>query len=53
MIRIGCCIPGGSLMPEGVQSVPETPVRQIVAKCRYLLGIGYDCGISLRVVGVI
>ena len=43
MIRIGCCIPGGSLMPEGVQSVPETPVRQIVTKCRFLLGIGYDC----------
>ncbi len=43
MIQISCCIPGGSLMPEGVGSVPESPAAQIVAKCRYLLELGYDC----------
>lgn len=47
MIRFACCIPGGSLMPEGVASVPESPAVQIIEKCRYLLKIGYDnteCG---------
>ena len=43
MIRVSCCIPGGSLMPEGVAGVPEGPVGQIVSKCRYLLSVGYDC----------
>ena len=43
MIRLSCCIPGGSLMPEGEAAVPASPVSQIVAKCRYLLSLGYDC----------
>lgn len=43
MIQFSCCIPGGSLMPEGVASVPESPAEQIVLKCRYLLECGYDC----------
>lgn len=43
MIRFSCCIPGGSLMPEGVASVPDSPAEQIVLKCRYLLDCGYDC----------
>ncbi len=47
MVKFACCIPGGSLMPEGVSSVPESPVTQIIEKCRYLLKLGYDfteCG---------
>jgi len=47
MIRFSCCIPGGSLMPEGVASVPDAPAEQILQKCRYLLDCGYDfteCG---------
>ena len=43
MIKLSCCIPGGSLMPEGVAGVPDSPARQIVDKCRYLLSLGYDC----------
>lgn len=42
MIRFACCIPGGSLMPEGVSAVPDSPAAQIIEKCRYLLKIGYD-----------
>ena len=42
MIRFACCIPGGSLMPEGVASVPQSPAVQIIEKCRYLLSLGYD-----------
>ena len=47
MIKFGCCIPGGSLMPEGIADVPDSPAQQIVEKCRYLLEIGFDnteCG---------
>ena len=43
MIKLSCCIPGGSLMPEGIGGVPESPARQIVSNCRYLLDLGYDC----------
>ncbi len=43
MIQLSCCIPGGSLMPEGVAAVPESPAEQIILKCRYLLECGYDC----------
>ncbi len=43
MLKLSCCIPGGSLMPEGVAAVPQSNAEQIVTKCRYLLEIGYDC----------
>ncbi|MGN1409264.1 MAG: DUF6807 family protein [Eubacteriales bacterium] len=42
MIKFACCIPGGSLMPEGIAAVPKSPAEEIVEKCRYLLNIGYD-----------
>ena len=42
MIQFSCCIPGGSLMPEGVKEVPDSPAGQIVEKCRWLLSVGYD-----------
>ena len=42
MIRLSCCIPGGSLMPEGEGAVPQSPAEQIIEKCRYLLSLGYD-----------
>ncbi len=42
MIQFSCCIPGGSLMPEGVREVPDSPAGQIVEKCRYLLSVGFD-----------
>ncbi len=43
MIKLACCIPGGSLMPEGVAEIPKSPAENIIDKCRYLLSIGYDC----------
>ena len=42
MIQFSCCIPGGSLMPEGVREVPDSPAGQIVEKCRYLLSVGFN-----------
>ena len=47
MINLACCIPGGSLMPEGVAEVPKSPAENIIEKCRYVLSLGYDfteCG---------
>lgn len=47
MIKLACCIPGGSLMPEGVAEVPLSPAQNIIDKCRFLLSIGYEnceCG---------
>ncbi len=47
MIKIGCCIPGGSFMPEGVAEIPQSPAEQLIAKCRYVMDCGYDfteCG---------
>lgn len=47
MVKFACCIPGGSLMPEGIADIPESPAAEIVYKCRYLLSVGYDyteCG---------
>ena len=47
MIKLACCIPGGSLMPEGVAEVPKSPAENIIEKCRYVLSLGYDfteCG---------
>ncbi len=47
MIKIGCCIPGGSFMPEGVAEVPQSPAEQVIAKCRYVMDCGFDfaeCG---------
>ncbi len=47
MIKLGCCIPGGSFMPEGVAEVPQSAAEQLAAKCRYVLECGFDfteCG---------
>ncbi len=42
MVKLGCCIPGGSFMPEGEAAVPESVADKIIKMCRYLVKIGYD-----------
>jgi len=42
MILLGCCVPGGSLMPEGVAEVPKSPAEELAAKCRLILETGFD-----------
>lgn len=47
MIKLGCAIPGGSFMPEGVAEVPDSPDLLIREKCRAVLNTGFDfteCG---------
>lgn len=42
MIRIGCCIPGGSFMPEGVGEVDRSAYGILSAGCRTVRSTGYD-----------
>jgi len=42
MIKLGCCLPGGSFMPEGVAEVPQSVVEQIITNCRYIRQCGFD-----------
>lgn len=42
MVKFGCCLPGGSFMPEGVAAIPQSPADSLVAKCRYILEAGFD-----------
>lgn len=50
MIRLSCCIPGGSFMPEGVRDVPASLDEQIITNCRTALAVGFDyteCGAAM------
>lgn len=50
MILLGCCVPGASLMPEGVAEVPKSPEAEVAAKCRLILDTGFDyteCGAGM------
>jgi len=42
MIKLGCCIPGGSLMPEGEAAVPQSNAELLVSRCRHVLNCGFD-----------
>ena len=42
MIQFGCCLPGGSFMPEGVASVGTSVWEQVTEGCGYMKNIGYD-----------
>lgn len=47
MVKLGCCIPGGSFMPEGVAEVPQSAAEQLAVKCHYVMDCGFDyteCG---------
>ncbi|MDD4772663.1 MAG: sugar phosphate isomerase/epimerase [Eubacteriales bacterium] len=42
MIRLGCCIPGASFMPEGVGEVDRSTYGILSAGCRTIRDTGYD-----------
>lgn len=42
MIRLGCCIPGASFMPEGVGEVDRSAYGILSTGCRTIRDIGYD-----------
>jgi len=43
MVKFACCIPGGSLMPEGISDVPSSTAEYMCTQFRYLLKSGFDC----------
>lgn len=42
MMKFGCCLPGGSFMPEGVAAVGLSVWERVSDGCRYMKEIGYD-----------
>ena len=40
MSKLGCCIPGGSFMPQGVASTGGAPLDNIVAGCGLVMNRG-------------
>ncbi len=42
MMKIACCLPGGSFMPEGVKEVPTTPYESLMMKGCAIMDLGYD-----------
>lgn len=41
-VRLGCCIPGGSFMPQGVASTGSAPLDSVIAGCRLVDEAGFD-----------
>ena len=42
MYRIGCCLPGGSFMPQGEKDVAPAPLDLMIQGYRAVLDAGYD-----------
>lgn len=50
MIKLGCCIPGGSFMPQGVGEVADTAYSILADGCKAAVEIGFDyaeCGVGM------
>lgn len=43
MIKISCCIPGGSFMPQGEGAIPLSAVTRLTEGSRVIRESGYDC----------
>lgn len=43
MIRISCCIPGGSFMPQGEGAIPLSPLKTLMWGMHMVQTLGYDC----------
>lgn len=43
IMKISCCIPGGSFMPQGENEIPMSPMERLTEGCRVIRELGYDC----------
>ncbi len=43
MIKISCCLPGGSFMPQGEKEIPLSPMERLTKGCSVVASCGYDC----------
>ncbi len=41
-MKISCCIPGGSFMPQGEKEVPMSAYERLMEGCRVMRELGYD-----------
>ena len=41
-MKISCCIPGGSFMPQGEKEVPMSAYERLTEGCRVMRALGYD-----------
>ena len=41
-MKISCCIPGGSFMPQGEKEVPMSSYDRLTEGCRVMRELGYD-----------
>lgn len=41
-MKISCCIPGGSFMPQGENEVPMSSYERLTEGCRVMRELGYD-----------
>ena len=41
-MKISCCIPGGSFMPQGEKEVPMSAYERLTEGCRVMRELGYD-----------
>lgn len=41
-VKLGCCIPGGSFMPQGVASTGSAPLDMLIAGCALVTHSGFD-----------
>lgn len=41
-MRIGCCLPGGSFMPQGESAVDASPLQTLLEGYRFIQSLGYD-----------
>ncbi len=41
-MKISCCIPGGSFMPQGENEVPMSSYERLTEGCRVMRQLGYD-----------
>lgn len=41
-VKLGCCLPGGSFMPQGVASTGSAPLDSLIAGCALVTGSGFD-----------
>ena len=41
-MKISCCIPGGSFMPQGEKEIPMSACERLTEGCRVMRELGYD-----------
>ena len=49
-MKISCCIPGGSFMPQGEKEVPMSSYDRLTEGCRVMRELGYDAAEAIKMI---